>query len=611
VGGFLRYWILISLLAYSLLALSSHAMSGHTFTASTQPFTDSAEVQRRVAGGTPPNQPSYDASTQPFTDSAEARRRAGVAAPEPVPQPLQPTADEPLPPAPMPHHHIHDTSPPEPPLPHPPPPLPPPAPTPLDFPIEGLAEAFANASLATLPDARLVLASPAGSSPDGSDSVIIPLPGGIGGWDTVGIVQRTRDVDFVIDLPFWIQSKTKPFQWTREQLQCRLYYDPASDDCLLVNESLGHMYLTRLVPAGDDQPCLSRFDRYVVSPGVWRISIFEHAESRQHLLDFCLLRRQFLVDISEAPATIPSSSKHPGSSNDEVAIKRRRLQGDLSEILLSPAAIRPPHHHPSDADAIAAPNNTNTAALSLGINTPTPTRQISQPGVPLLDLRDGEVAIVKTTQAKDTETQATHVTAWTWYRLRRVGGVANTAASSVFAGQHSELSEPIVAKVIRYKGMSSSDLVKCAGKWRRERDFLDGLRHVSLSLLIITVPTSTSQGSLTPNREVSSLSEHLTAAFSPSTLSVCPRHFTEAQTRHFSPPTPSPFCAICRRLLHTSRRNTSFTTISSQRTSLSRAGAALSSSTLRWQRQPAILPMEGRPGIFLPSLSTALIIAVL
>ncbi|KAK3311689.1 uncharacterized protein B0T15DRAFT_82885 [Chaetomium strumarium] len=146
-------------------------MSGHTSTASTQPFTGSAEVRRRIAGGNPPNQPSYDASAQPFTDSAEARRRAGVAAPEPAPQPLQPTADEPLPPAPMPHHHIHDTSPSE-------PPLPPPTSRPLDFPIEGLAEVFANASLATLPDARLVLASPAGISRDGSDPVIIPLPGG-------------------------------------------------------------------------------------------------------------------------------------------------------------------------------------------------------------------------------------------------------------------------------------------------------------------------------------------------------------------------------------------------------------------------------------------------
>ncbi|KAL2173947.1 kinase-like domain-containing protein [Thermothelomyces heterothallicus CBS 202.75] len=451
-------------------------MSGHTSIASTQPFTDSAEVRRRVVeGNSSSSQPSYNESTQPFTDSAEVRRRAGVAAPEP--QDREELAPQPLQAAPEPRQHTREAKPPGPPSPHPHLPS---APTPLNFPIEELAEAFANASLATLPDARLVIACPTGSSPGGPDSLIIPLPRGIGGWDTVGVVQRTSDVDFVIDLPFWVQSKVKPFEWKCEQLKCRLYYDPASDDCLLVNESWGHIYLTRLAPAGVDQPCLARSDRYVVSPGVWRISIFEGREFRQHLLDFCLLRRQFVVGISEAPATDPSPTKHPVSGNDEVIIKRRRLQGDVSEILLAPATVRV--QHLSDASAIVTPNT--IPSPSLGTITPTPTRQISQTDIPLLDLRDGEVAIVRTTQPKDTETkprtQATHVTTLESYKLRRVGGIANTTTSSVFVGQHSELPEPIVAKVIRYGGMSSNDLVKCARRWQIERDILDRLRHRSI-----------------------------------------------------------------------------------------------------------------------------------
>jgi hypothetical protein len=223
---------------------------------------------------------------------------------------------------------------------------------------------------------------------------------------------------------------------------------------------------------------LAQFDHYVVSPGVWRISIFEHTEFRQHLLNFYLLRRQFVVDISGAPPTIPSSSKHPASSNDEVVIKRRRLQGDVSEIRVSPVAIRP--QHPFDTGAITTPDA--PVAPYLSTNTPTLTRQISQPGITLLDLRNDEVAVVRTTQLKGTEmntrTQA-HITTLESYKLKRVGGIANTTASSVFFGQHCELPEPIVAKVIRYKGMSSSDLVKCAGKWRTEKEILDRLRHVS------------------------------------------------------------------------------------------------------------------------------------
>lgn len=347
-------------------------MSGHTSTASTRAFTDSAEVRRRAVERTPSsNQPSYNASTQPFTNSAEVRRRAGVATLEPVPQPLQPTPNEPAPQlATGPRQRPHGVG-----LPQPSPTYPPHPPhlafTPLDFPVKKLAEAFANASLATLPDARLVLACPAGNPPDGSNSVIIPLSGGIGSWDTVGVVQRTCDVDFVIDLPFWVQSKIKPSQLTCEQLKCRLYYDPTSDDCLLVNESPGYIYLTPLVPTGNDQLYLAQFDHYIVSPGIWRVSIFEHTEFRQHLLDFYLLRRQFVVDISEAPPTISSSTKHPASGNDEVTNKRRKLQSDVSDILLSPVAIRP--QHPFDTGAIATPDAPIAPCLST--NTPTLIRR--------------------------------------------------------------------------------------------------------------------------------------------------------------------------------------------------------------------------------------------
>ncbi|KAL2258532.1 hypothetical protein VTK26DRAFT_8129 [Humicola hyalothermophila] len=334
-----------------------------------------------------------------------------------------------------------------------------------------------------------------------------PLPRGVGSWDTVGVVQRTRDVDFVIDLPFLVQSKVEPFDWICEQLKCRLYYDPTSDDCLLVNESWGHIYLTHLAPAGDEQRCLARSDHYVVLLGVWRIFIFEGREFRQHLLDFCLLRRQFVVDVSETPATVSSSTKRPVSGNDDVAIKRRRLQGDVSEILLAPATIQ----HAPDSRAIATPNP--GAAQNIDTIAPTPTRQISQPGIPLLDLRDGEVAIVGTTQPKDTETkprsQATHVTARETYKFRRVGGIANTNASSVFVGQHSELPEPIVAKVIRYGGMSSRDLVKCARRWRMEKDILVRLRHrniVSLqafdgrlfAVYLEHLPSSLNRGTTSP-----------------------------------------------------------------------------------------------------------------
>ncbi len=225
----------------------------------------------------------------------------------------------------------------------------------------------------------------------------------------VGVVQRTRDVDFVIDIPFWVRGFREPSQLICEQLRCRIYYDPASDDCLLVNESDGHIHLTRLAPVGDD----------------------------------------------------------------------------VFEILLAPTATRP-----RDALGAGAINRSNAAAApSLGTFTATPGRQISRQGItPLLSLLDGDVAIVRTTRPK-TETsgasppepsqQATHVSSPVTYELRRVKGIPKTVSSSVFVGQHSELSDRIVAKVIRYEGMASSDLVRCARKWQLEKEILEKLRHVS------------------------------------------------------------------------------------------------------------------------------------
>lgn len=94
-------------------------------------------------------------TTQPFTDSAEVRRCAGVTLPI-LPQDQEAPEEQPeLVPTALASHNS---------------------------PLDELAEAVTNASLTTtLPDARLVFACPAGSTPDGSDPVIIRLPKDIAG----------------------------------------------------------------------------------------------------------------------------------------------------------------------------------------------------------------------------------------------------------------------------------------------------------------------------------------------------------------------------------------------------------------------------------------------
>jgi hypothetical protein len=224
---------------------------------------------------------------------------------------------------------------------------------------------------------------------------------------------------------------------------------------------------------------------------VWRISIFEGKEFRQHLLDFFLLRRQFVVDIAEAPAGAPSSTKRLASGDDEVTIKRQRLwKGDVSEILLAPTTDRPQE----PPGAIGTPNA--LAARTPGTLVATPSQQISHPSntIALLHLLDGEVAIVRTaTQPRNPDIDppeaygqtTARVSSPATYELQRIGGIANTMSSSVFVGRHSELSDNIVAKVIRYNNNPASDLLRCASKWQAEKGLLEKLRHGSLPLPII------------------------------------------------------------------------------------------------------------------------------
>lgn len=273
-----------------------------------------------------------------------------------------------------------------------------------------------------------------------TDSAIIRLPHSVGGWDMAGALQRTCDVDFAISLPFWIPLAGNPSYRLSARLECRIYYDPASDDCLLVNESEGSILLTDLSPTWDEERLL-HFQRHIMSPGIWRIPTRNKGTVRQHLVDFLVLRRRFTVNISEALAGLRASTKHPVPGDDAVSTKRGRREDDVSKILLAPTTYGP--------KTTFIPNP-----------TATPGQQIVRSGgTPLSDLLDREVAIVKTIQPKSPETDCSsspavptrmpNLSSPATYESRRLGSIADTPSSSVFVGQHSELPEIIVAKINR------------------------------------------------------------------------------------------------------------------------------------------------------------------
>ncbi|KAK1975277.1 kinase-like domain-containing protein [Colletotrichum cereale] len=340
--------------------------------------------------------------------------------------------------------------------------------TPGNLELAELIKAFTNASLASLPDARLILAS--SRRPADADSAIVPLPHNVGGWDMVGVVQRTHDVNFTLCIPYYNPPCDK----------CSIYYNPANDDCVLINNSYADICLASLSPPASRKR-LSYDQAQVIRPGMWRISVEVDDNSvEQHLVDFLMLRRQFTVTLHESLAGSSTSIKRLASGEEQVATKRRRREGDITEILLATTAD--PTRKPPDA-VVAGAGKTLDPAVTV-------SRKLTRlGGTPLLDLSDGGVAVVRTIQSRD-ETSCLPLTRapsgvssasnTTTYRLNRLERIADTLSASVFTGRHSALSERVVAKVIRYRGKTAEDLVKCATIWKQEKSVLEKLHHPNI-----------------------------------------------------------------------------------------------------------------------------------
>lgn len=400
-----------------------------------------------------------DASTQPFSDTPELQRRLERAAATTV---TAAAADT---------WHPDDAGIPQPAVSA----LVPPPMTRTSPPasVAELAESFRKASLTSLPDARLILAHH--HHLQSPHPAAIPLPPTIVGQrNLVGVVQRTQDVCFTLCIPFHDHLGQPP-----PPLTCDIYYDPASDDCVIVNKSTAGVFLTGICP-DHERNGLPVNQARVVQPGTWRISVAHVADSaEQALVDFLILRRQFTITMRKALPPLESSRKRSAADDQDLRAKKRRPDGDLTEVLLA-----------------AAPGSTRLeggtdAHAAMDSLTRTNDRELFRfQGTPLLDLVDGEVAVVRGRQEGQSDSNNNSLSAAflvnateasgssATYELRRLQKIADTPSASLFTGEHSRLAGDVVAKVIRYTTKSPVDLVRCARVWQQEKKILERLHHV-------------------------------------------------------------------------------------------------------------------------------------
>ncbi|KAK1703143.1 kinase-like domain-containing protein [Colletotrichum lupini] len=342
--------------------------------------------------------------------------------------------------------------------------------------VAELTEALTSATLASAPDARLVLACP--HWPRGADPASVRLAESADGWDVVGVVQRTHDVNFTICLPFYDDPyELPPRRAIPHYLRCILYYEPANDDCVLLNQSLTDIYLIRL----GSTMCRARmsYDQtQIIRPGLWRIlAVGSNNIAEQHLVDILILRRRFSVSIHKAPAESRTSTKRAASDEEEPNAKRQKRNGDVTDIILASTTT------PAQIPIAKAPG----ASTPLKLIPKSAKCIVRTRGTPLLDLADGESATVVVAQPTTASTASAfprpdpvgevNNRGAVTYKLDRLEEITKTPSASLFTARHSGLLGRIVVKVTRYEGNETRELIRCAGIWQREKCFLEKLHH--------------------------------------------------------------------------------------------------------------------------------------
>lgn len=330
--------------------------------------------------------------------------------------------------------------------------------TPAELEIEELTNALNRASVESLPNARLIIATPPWSKTGSCGSAEICLPHTVGGWNVIGVEQRITDVDFLISLPFYDPPQRNPSpRMIRSTLKCRISYHPEMDHCQLTNQESMDIHVTKLNSSAKVSPsdpiCLSVSMACLISPGVWRISAIGKVE--QHLVDLLVLQRQFVA------SSICSSKKRSLSSEDSSSDR-------LSKTVEKQLAAVP----------IAGTANLSTGLAPMEPASSSASAITASDPVSLLKLLPGNSVVI---HERHSHYGVGDNKSLTSYELKFRREIDQTPGSRVFACSHSGLPGDVVAKALSWAASSKGglSLYDCARYWKEEMDLLSSLEHVS------------------------------------------------------------------------------------------------------------------------------------
>lgn len=292
----------------------------------------------------------------------------------------------------------------------------------------------------SVPEARLAIYSRQfGEERIVKSSSIIHTEQPAEGIDILGVAQRPADVDYTME----IQLDTPREHSKLTNIKCQIVYDPGSDGCVLINQTKGLLYLANL-----QHPYTCRLIKpslqYIIEPGLWGIAVTLSDDIVYDcLVKFLLHGRRHTISIAQ-----PS-----GQRNNQRSIRRQALDAN--------SAINITTHSPSSIRALKPYTKTATGAINN----------------PLLNLQDGDFANIQAPLPNTAFRQE-----FSTYQLKRIRKVSPKGVASVFSCRHSLLLGSLAMKVIQYQDGSLSRLVHCSELWKREKGFLEKLKHVRFML---------------------------------------------------------------------------------------------------------------------------------
>ncbi|KAG6035548.1 hypothetical protein E4U41_006040 [Claviceps citrina] len=289
----------------------------------------------------------------------------------------------------------------------------------------------------------------------------------------LAVTQTPRDIKFSVRIPGESEDDSP-----RPPLWCELYYDPASDQVILLNKSDVPISLRKVSLAPPDSPpsgeihIINPGHIKALRPGTWRIQVRDVA-----VLDFRLLEKRPVVLYQARPALGHQSSSST-CSNSHSSMKRARSPDAHADAGERRVKRRTPDASHQADDGVIMFLRPSADPLVFPLPNGRERQELSASnGHALLDAEPGETVAVPGVYELDE------------YQLTKREPIASTALSAVYTAAHSRIADDIVTvKVLKTRVPNAGDVphvhernvIRQADMWLRECQSQENLQHESI-----------------------------------------------------------------------------------------------------------------------------------